>query len=401
VNAANDPPTIGSVDQTTNDPEGPVNLSNSSETPDDQLPIIDVNEDLQLNADGNPVEQTIVVGGISGGPGEPEQTVSIVAQVDKPNVITGLIVDPPTVAVGASSTLLKYKLAKNQFGTNIISLFAVDNGAGTLTTLRRFKLVVNGVNDPPVINEIGNRTIPKDTGTAVPITVTDIETQTPLLTMRAEETGGKDLIDDSQLVFDAGNTTLSVIPRRGVTEGDTTITVTARDRGATDNATDTTTPLETTRSFKVTVANVAAPTIAVTGPTTKTIPEDSVASFPVVLSDDTPVDNLVLRGVSDNQALVADNRILFGGTGANRSVIVSPNKDASGTAKITISATDIHQLDAFVQVTVNVTPVDDLPVIEFLGKANAPAEITSNEDVSPVADTDTDSDLIEFNVSDA
>ena len=56
--------------------------------------------------------------------------------------------------------------------------------------------------------------------------------------------------------------------------------------------------------------------------------------------DQTPVNNLVLTGSSDNIALVPNSNIVFSGSGANQTVTVTPVSGQSGTATITITVTD-------------------------------------------------------------
>ena len=72
---------------------------------------------------------------------------------------------------------------------------------------------------------------------------------------------------------------------------------------------------------------------------------------------DTPVDSLTLSGSSDNLTLVPNGNIVFGGSGANRTVTVTPAANQSGVATITVTVSDgtTSASDSFV-LTVNTPP---------------------------------------------
>ena len=58
--------------------------------------------------------------------------------------------------------------------------------------------------------------------------------------------------------------------------------------------------------------------------------------------ENTPLNNLVVTGVSSNTTLVPNSNIVFSGTGGNRSVVITPANNQSGTASITITVTDSY-----------------------------------------------------------
>jgi hypothetical protein len=55
---------------------------------------------------------------------------------------------------------------------------------------------------------------------------------------------------------------------------------------------------------------------------------------------ETPAASLVLTGSSSNQGVVPDANIVFGGSGASRTVTVTPAADVAGSATITVTVTD-------------------------------------------------------------
>jgi uncharacterized repeat protein (TIGR01451 family) len=83
-----------------------------------------------------------------------------------------------------------------------------------------------------------------------------------------------------------------------------------------------------------------------TTPTISDIPDQStyigtVAVVPFTIGDvETPLDGLSLAAESSNLTLVPTTTLLFGGSGANRTLTITPTAGLTGTATITITVTD-------------------------------------------------------------
>ena len=136
--------------------------------------------------------------------------------------------------------------------------------------------------------------------------------------------------------------------------GTATITVTVSD--GTDSASET---------FLLTVN--AAPTIS--NISDQVINEDtSTGPIAFTVGDlETPPGSLVVTRSSSNQALVPNASVVLGGSGANRTVAVTPLANQFGSTTITVTATDgvgQSRQDTFV-VTVN--PINDAPNANILG----------------------------------
>ena len=83
----------------------------------------------------------------------------------------------------------------------------------------------------------------------------------------------------------------------------------------------------------VTVANTA-PTISVIGPQA-TNEDTATGAIAFTVGDtETPVGSLTVSGSSSNTTLVPNGNIAFGGSGANRTVTVTPAANQNGTAPI-------------------------------------------------------------------
>jgi len=115
-------------------------------------------------------------------------------------------------------------------------------------------------------------------------------------------------------------------------------------------------------SVQVTVQN-ALPTLSLPA-TVATIEDVTSAPLPITVGDaETSAAALVLSATSSDPALIA-NAVLsagFGGSGASRSLVVTPVSNANGSATITVSLTDADGGVRSAAVALTVTPVNDAP----------------------------------------
>ena len=162
--------------------------------------------------------------------------------------------------------------------------------------------------------------------------------------------------------------------------GTTVITVNVMDDAGSNNV--------VSRSFTVVYRDNAN-----TPPTISPIPnqpnsEDTVTgpiAFTVGDANTAPA-SLTLRQFSSNPALIPTNNIVFGGSGSNRNVTLTPLPNQSGTAAITIEVVDgaLAFTSASFQFTVN--SVNDPPTITGI----------SNQSISE----NTSTPVLPFSVSD-
>ncbi|MEO5914553.1 MAG: choice-of-anchor tandem repeat GloVer-containing protein [Luteolibacter sp.] len=113
------------------------------------------------------------------------------------------------------------------------------------------------------------------------------------------------------------------------------------------------------------------PTISNIG--NKTIDEDtSTAAIPITLGDpDDPANSLELTGSSSDTTLVPDAKIVFSGSGANRTVTVTPAANRNGSAIITITVSD-GKLSTTETFQLTVDPVNDPPTISSIPDQTIP-----------------------------
>jgi hypothetical protein len=189
-------------------------------------------------------------------------------------------------------------------------------------------------NTAPFISAIANQSVSLDTPTpALSFTVGDAETPASSLTV----TGGSDntgLVDQTGIVFggSAGSRTVTVTPLLGAS-GSATITLTVSDGTNTANT-----------SFLLSVNNSrpvnTPPTI--TSIAGQFIAQDTVAGpIAFTVSDtETAATSLIVTAGSSDQTLVPDASIALGGSGASRTVTVTPATGQLGTATITLTVSD-------------------------------------------------------------
>ena len=73
---------------------------------------------------------------------------------------------------------------------------------------------------------------------------------------------------------------------------------------------------------------------------------------------------------SSNTTLVPTANIVFGGTGANRTVTITPAANQTGTATITLTVTDGTAATATDTFVLTVTAVNDLPTISDVAESD-------------------------------
>ena len=199
------------------------------------------------------------------------------------------------------------------------------------TTANRPRLILTFENFAPTIADVANVTVNEDTATAaLPVTVGDDFTAVAALTVSGTSSNTT-LVPNANIVFGGtgANRTVTITPAANQS-GTSTITLTVSD--GTRTAADT---------FVLTVTAVNdPPTIA--DLTDRTIPVNSnTGAIAFTIGDiETAASSLTLTKSSSNTTLVPASAIVFGGSGANRSVTVTPTANTLGSATITVGVSD-------------------------------------------------------------
>ncbi len=219
--------------------------------------------------------------------------------------------------------------AANQSGAATIMITVSD---GFLTASKLFVLTVNAVNDAPTITAITDRTINEEGTTgSIGFIVGDFETVASSLAVSVVSSSNLTLVPIGNIVLNgtAANRTVTVTPAANQ-HGTSTIMLSVSD-GA----------LAATSAFVLTVNSVNdLPTI--TAIADQTINEDTnTGALNFVIGDvETVANSLSLTVTTSNATLVPLSNINFGGSGAARTVQVTPVANLSGSATITVTVSD-------------------------------------------------------------
>ena len=115
------------------------------------------------------------------------------------------------------------------------------------------------------------------------------------------------------------------------------------------------------QSFEVTASN-QPPTIDL--PATYSMLEDGTGSVSFTVGDDlTSAADVTVEATSGNASLISDAALAqgLGGSSANRTLAFFPGANENGSAVITVTVTDGNGASEQAQLTLTVTPVNDLP----------------------------------------
>jgi uncharacterized protein len=189
------------------------------------------------------------------------------------------------------------------------------------------------VDGKPTISDIPNQLIDEDTTTeALPFTIGDVETAPASLTVSVSSSNQTLVPDANIAIGGAGaNRTIVVTPAANQNGGPVTITVTVRD-GANSTTSDTFTLTVNPVNDDPTIGTIANQNVNA---------NTTVGPLPFTIGDiDNDVSDLTVSGTSSNQTLVANAGITFGGSGANRTITVTPLADQGGQTTITLTVSD-------------------------------------------------------------
>ena len=336
VNAVNDPPTITAVGD------------------------VSINEDTTAGAIG------FTIGDVE----TAATSLNVTATSSNTNVIAnnGISIQ----GSGASRTVTVTPLL-NASGTSTITLNVSD---GTTTTSETFVVTVNAQNDLPTITAIADLGAAVGVATSpIAFTIGDVETAATSLTVTAASSDQNVVQNTGIQVTGTGAARAIVITP--VATGTTTITVRVTD-GANAFVEET---------FVLTVN--APPTI--TAIADVNINEDAnTGNIAFTVGDaETPVANLTLSATSSNTTLVPVNNITFGGSGANRTVLVTPVANVSGSSTITVRVSDATGLSTTETFVVNVAEVNDPPTLSAIANINVQEDATINPFTITIGDVET------------
>jgi hypothetical protein len=304
---------------------------NVTVNPVNQVPTLNTLANVTVNE--NAGQQTVSLAGIGSGAANESQTLTVTASSSN----TGVVPNPTLTYTSPNTTgTLTFTPVANAFGSATVTVTVNDGGTSNNVVSRTFNVTVNPVNQTPTLNALADVSVSQNAGQQT-VSLAGIssgaanESQTLTVTASSSNTG---VIPNPTVTYTSPSATGSIrFTPVANSYGSSTITVTVNDGGTSNNI--------VTRSFAVTVNQVnTPPTISTIA--TVLIAKDSVSTaIPFTIGDaETSAGSLTVLGSSDNTTLVPNGGITFGGTGANRTVTVTPAAGQTGTAIITVTVSD-------------------------------------------------------------
>jgi hypothetical protein len=217
------------------------------------------------------------------------------------------------------------------FNSNFTMATSVSDGvAPPITGTKVFTGIP--VNDLPSISDIADRSIDEDTSTgAISFTIGDVETTAASLTV-AVTSSNTAVVQNANIVFggSGASRTVTVTPEPDkFGTAIITVTVTDGDGGSTSD------------TFLLTVNSVNDPPTISDIADRSILKDTSTGAISFTIGDvETTAASLTVTATSSNTAVVQNANIVFGGSGASRTVTVTPEPDKFGTAIITVTFTD-------------------------------------------------------------
>ncbi|HVU24151.1 MAG TPA: tandem-95 repeat protein [Opitutus sp.] len=250
---------------------------------------------------------------------------------------------------------------------------------GALTSSSSFVLNVTPVNDAPTISAIAAQTVNEDTPTgAIGFTVGDVDNAAADLVVTASSANAS-LVPGANITLGgsgaARTVTLAPAPNAN---GATIITVTVSD-GSLSSSTSFTLAVTPVNDAPVisSIPNRAVATNGTSGPLAFTIGDV-----------DTAISNLTLTRLSSNTTLVPTANIVLAGSGANRTVTVTPAANRTGTAVITLTVSD-GALSATSSFVVTVATPNTAPTITNIANQTVNQGSSTGSIAFTVADAET------------
>jgi hypothetical protein len=324
---------------------------------------------LTINEDAG--AQTVLLTGI--GSGGEIQTLTVTASATPQSLIPSIeavYVSPRTTGT------VSFVTAPNSWGTGVVNVTVSD---GLAQTVRSFAVTVNPANDAPTLTSIANSTTVEDTATPpISFTIGDAETTPASLTLSGISSN-LTLVPNANIVFGGSGASRTVRVTPAANQfGTASISVTVSDGS-----------LSASRTFQLTVASSNDPPIVASIPNSITVEDTATPPISFTIGDvETAATSLAVWGTSSNLTLVPNGNIVFGGSGASRTVRVTPAANQFGTSFISVLVSD-GAMSSTRTFQVTVASSNDPPTIGALLPASVvPNTLTALQPVT-IADIDT------------
>ena len=282
-------------------------------------------------------------------------------------------------AISADGTLT-YTLINNTTGSATVSVRLHDTGGfanGGVDISDPQTFVISTVNRAPSFVKGANQSVLEDAGAkTIAGWATSISAGPNELTQVVDffvTTNNNGLFSELPALSATGTLTYTTAPNAN---GSATVTVRAHDNGGTTNGgVDSSAP----QTFTITVQAVNdLPTISAIADIT-TDEDTSTGAIAVTIGDvETTASNLVLSASSSNATLIPNANILFGGSGANRTITLNPAANHFGTSTITLRVRDGNGAITSETFVVTVNAVNDAPTVSHVASQTIDEDKSTN-----------------------
>ena len=277
---------------------------------------------------------------------------------------------------GLSAPIMTYVPNANYFGSDSFDVQVADGNGGVDTIT--IGITVSAVNDAPVIGQGNSIAVSMDEdGSFLPpfIDALDIDSGTLTWSKSANASNGTATISGT-----GASPTISYSPASNF-NGTDSFVVQVSDGTDVDDIT-----------VNVTVNPINdAPTITTTGPVAITMDEDGIFTPSLITATDNDPANTLTWSIATQ---ASKGTATVTGTGANPTYNYAPNADENGSDSFVVQVSDGTTTDT-ITVSVDITPVADLPVI-----SGSPAVIATEGvpySFIPTA-SDADNDSLTFSI---
>ena len=326
-----------------------------------QAPTLDALANVAVNE--NAGQQTVALGGISGGAGNGAQSLTVSAVSGNP----GLIANPAVSYTSPSATgTISFTPVSGASGTALITVTVNNGGMSNNVVTQSFTVNVNAVNQAPTLDALANVAVNENAGQQT-VALGGISggagNGAQSLTVSAVS-GNPGLIANPAVNYTSPNATgsLSFTPVSGAS-GTALITVTVNNGGMSNNV--------VTRSFTVNVNAVnQAPTLDALAnvAVNENAGQQTVALGGISGGAGNGAQSLTVSAVSGNPGLIANPAVNYTSPSATGTISFTPVSGASGTALITVTVNNGRMSNNVVtrSFTVNVNAVNQAPTLDAL-----------------------------------
>ncbi len=271
-----------------------------------------------------------------------------------------------------------------QTGLTTISVNVTD--AGGLTTTQTFEVSFIGANTPPTVSDSSDQSIVVNGSAFAIITIGDEQTLADELQVSVTSSDETLLHPDGIFVSDLGEVrTVTFFPADDKV-GTTTVTITVTDGFGASTSDD----------FVLTVAADNSPPTISNFDDQTVIENQSTDPLSFMVGDEeSEPDALVVTAFSLNPDLIPNANIIFGGSGANRTLTLTPAEGQSGTTTIRITVTDEGGLKASNELVLTVDPDEAAPTIVPIPDQTTAANTAASVTIT-IGDADSDASGLDY-----